>query len=31
MYIDPFVCGIMVTLLAEFTASVVYTVVRNKK
>lgn len=31
MYIDPFVCGVVFTLLAEMVASVVYTVVKKRK
>lgn len=31
MYIDPFVCGVVFTLLAEMFASVVYSVVKKRK
>ena len=31
MYIDPFVCGVIFTLLAEMVASVVYRVVKKRK
>lgn len=31
MYINPFIAGILFTLIAEFAAVVVYSVVRSKK
>ena len=31
MYINPFIAGIIFTLIAEFTAAVVYSVVHSKK
>ncbi len=31
MYIDPFVCGVIFTLLVEMVASVVYAVVKKRK
>ncbi len=30
MYINPFIAGILFTLIAEFTALVAYTVVKKK-
>lgn len=31
MYVDPFVCGVVFTLLAEMIAAVVYSAVKKKK
>lgn len=31
MYIPPFVCGVALTLLAEFLAGVVYVIVTDRK
>ena len=31
MYINPFIAGILFTLIAEFTAAIVYSVIHNNK
>lgn len=31
MYIPPFICGVVFTLLAEFLACVVYAIVTDRK
>lgn len=31
MYVDPFVCGVIFTLLAEMVASALYTVAKKRK
>lgn len=31
MYINPFVCGVVFTLLAELLASIVYVAVKTRK
>jgi hypothetical protein len=29
MYINPFVCGVLATLLVEFAVTIVYTIVKK--
>ena len=31
MYINPFVCGVLATIIAEFIAIIIYSVTSNKK
>lgn len=31
MYINPFICGFVACILVEFTATVIYTAIKNNK